>query len=219
MLRSLICVFFVSTCVHSSAYADEREVVLEAMQAELDRSMKSLKIEQYEAPYFIGYRIVEENRASVSGSFGGLVGDTASQRRRAVVDVRVGDYAFDSSLEADDSGGDYDAFSPSHMVPLTSDIEGIRGTLWLLTDKSYKEAVSAYLRKKAKRVTKVKKVHVDSFSQEQPNRFVSTQLEPVVDREKWRTLAVALSSRFKACLLYTSPSPRDATLSRMPSSA
>ena len=29
----------------------------------------------------------------------------------------------------------------------------------------------------------------------------------------------ALSRRFKACLLYTSPSPRDATLSRMPSSA
>ena len=26
-------------------------------------------------------------------------------------------------------------------------------------------------------------------------------------------------SRFQACLLYTSPSPRDATLSRMPSSA
>ena len=28
-----------------------------------------------------------------------------------------------------------------------------------------------------------------------------------------------LGSRYKDCLLYTSPSPRDATLSRMPSSA
>ena len=28
-----------------------------------------------------------------------------------------------------------------------------------------------------------------------------------------------ISSKLKACLLYTSPSPRDATLSRMPSSA
>ena len=31
--------------------------------------------------------------------------------------------------------------------------------------------------------------------------------------------ALALQSEFKGCLLYTSPSPRDATLSRMPSSA
>ena len=28
-----------------------------------------------------------------------------------------------------------------------------------------------------------------------------------------------ISPRFRGCLLYTSPSPRDATLSRMPSSA
>ena len=30
---------------------------------------------------------------------------------------------------------------------------------------------------------------------------------------------MALREKYKACLLYTSPSPRDATLSRMPSSA
>ena len=30
---------------------------------------------------------------------------------------------------------------------------------------------------------------------------------------------ISISDRFNSCLLYTSPSPRDATLSRMPSSA
>ena len=35
----------------------------------------------------------------------------------------------------------------------------------------------------------------------------------------WYASAEAPNERFKACLLYTSPSPRDATLSRMPSSA
>ena len=33
------------------------------------------------------------------------------------------------------------------------------------------------------------------------------------------TLAKALAASIQGCLLYTSPSPRDATLSRMPSSA
>ena len=44
--------------------------------------------------------------------------------------------------------------------------------------------------------------------------------------EKWYALYEAVdtifympSTRTSACLLYTSPSPRDATLSRMPSSA
>ena len=32
-------------------------------------------------------------------------------------------------------------------------------------------------------------------------------------------MAVSMAKQFKFCLLYTSPSPRDATLSRMPSSA
>ena len=46
-----------------------------------------------------------------------------------------------------------------------------------------------------------------------------------IDIENWRILHIATSrgtsfeSRFPSCLLYTSPSPRDATLSRMPSSA
>ena len=35
----------------------------------------------------------------------------------------------------------------------------------------------------------------------------------------WGTAMTNLRTRFVACLLYTSPSPRDATLSRMPSSA
>ena len=34
-----------------------------------------------------------------------------------------------------------------------------------------------------------------------------------------RGAKVALLEKYKICLLYTSPSPRDATLSRMPSSA
>ena len=41
----------------------------------------------------------------------------------------------------------------------------------------------------------------------------------VGDREQRESVIGELCSQSKACLLYTSPSPRDATLSRMPSSA
>ena len=45
----------------------------------------------------------------------------------------------------------------------------------------------------------------------------------LVKQENWKTYAISKGAKFalerKNCLLYTSPSPRDATLSRMPSSA
>ena len=41
-------------------------------------------------------------------------------------------------------------------------------------------------------------------------------LKPAVDFESYKAL---VEWQLEACLLYTSPSPRDATLSRMPSSA
>ena len=39
------------------------------------------------------------------------------------------------------------------------------------------------------------------------------------NKENWYIITVNPDSYFYTCLLYTSPSPRDATLSRMPSSA
>ena len=40
-----------------------------------------------------------------------------------------------------------------------------------------------------------------------------------VDYQEARQVALARNPNARICLLYTSPSPRDATLSRMPSSA
>ena len=44
------------------------------------------------------------------------------------------------------------------------------------------------------------------------------QSAAALDQQKWLEQNV-LKMNYKSCLLYTSPSPRDATLSRMPSSA
>ena len=51
--------------------------------------------------------------------------------------------------------------------------------------------------------------------------FVACFLKGVVEKKSYRKLISDLYFVYEAmdCLLYTSPSPRDATLSRMPSSA
>ena len=45
------------------------------------------------------------------------------------------------------------------------------------------------------------------------------ELKSLRDNENYISSAVEEILRYQPCLLYTSPSPRDATLSRMPSSA
>ena len=52
---------------------------------------------------------------------------------------------------------------------------------------------------------------------EQSNAFMS--IMRVKGIPTWYVFGALTDSKFESCLLYTSPSPRDATLSRMPSSA
>ena len=49
--------------------------------------------------------------------------------------------------------------------------------------------------------------------------FTQNVLEKSIDIADWPNRLQEIATRYHACLLYTSPSPRDATLSRMPSSA
>ena len=79
---------------------------------------------------------------------------------------------------------------------------------------------------------KLTAANADGWTEEQ-NKFLVQALEAVPkdakmkESERWKKVAACVPGkdakqcfeRYKSCLLYTSPSPRDATLSRMPSSA
>ena len=56
------------------------------------------------------------------------------------------------------------------------------------------------------------------FSQEAETELNPKKLDSILS-EKIYQVSDVQSVKFSICLLYTSPSPRDATLSRMPSSA
>ena len=65
---------------------------------------------------------------------------------------------------------------------------------------------------------------IDSLIRRELKEAESTALlairdEKPLDYEKNKKKAIELHTRYVACLLYTSPSPRDGLLSRMPSSA
>ena len=48
---------------------------------------------------------------------------------------------------------------------------------------------------------------------------VAKKIKKLLEQDKQICLVIGGGNLFRGCLLYTSPSPRDATLSRMPSSA
>ena len=61
---------------------------------------------------------------------------------------------------------------------------------------------------------------IDLFSSDTPNgKKISIMLEEIGFEYAVKKMDLSKGDQFKDCLLYTSPSPRDRTRSRMPSSA
>jgi len=68
------------------------------------------------------------------------------------VDVRVGDYALDSSEDDMPDWPMEEAYEPTIALPLDASPDAIRHTLWLVTDASYKQAVASFLKVKGSKV-------------------------------------------------------------------
>jgi TldD protein len=172
--------------------------VLTALEAELERTHGVLRLEDYERPYFVSFRVVDRDQVEVTGRFGALVEDDRDTKRQVAVDVRVGDYSFDSSPDPSDfSFEDGITFEPPAQAPLDADVAALRGTVWLLADAAYKKALSSHLRKRAKKVSDVAEKHVDSFSRESPATHRDSAVRFDVDRKAWAERVRRLSARFR----------------------
>jgi TldD protein len=78
----------------------EKDPVLKAMLAELDRNRDQLQLKGFEKPFFIQYRIEDIEDYQTKADFGASVGEEHRHQRLARVTVRVGDYKIDSSTRA-----------------------------------------------------------------------------------------------------------------------
>ena len=172
--------------------------ILAAMRDELKRSMAELRLKDEPAPYYIDYEIDDLSTLRVIGRLGALLDDTVGRSRTLYVDVRVGDYAFDSSrfvVQGRGGGGGGDG---SASTPLDDDYDVMRRQIWLTTDAAYKRAVSVFARKKAAFQNRVGVEAIPDLSKETPVETIRPGGGPSSARRIWIDRARELSAIFSS---------------------
>ena len=177
------------------------DVVLRAMRDELARSMQQLQLEKLEKPYFIAYRVQEEDTADVTASFGAVLASLSNRNRFLTVEVRVGSSKLDNtnflSMSFLNRGGLAGGFGGASQLPLEADYKELRRQLWLATDSVYKKALEDLSRKRAALQNKTGAEEIPDFSPQQPATVTEAQTPAKIDVAQLETLARSLSAVFK----------------------
>jgi predicted Zn-dependent protease len=174
----------------------KRSPLLAALQAELQRSMKTFGAQDPPA-YYMGYTVTESQRTDVSGSNGALLNSGDAKNRWLEVSVRTGSYDLDNTHKVGErqmpNGG------PGAPVPVDDDAEVVRRALWLETDKQYRAAAVALIKIKTGKEVKVETAEgrAPDFSREQPHVAIGPQVSIAVDRKPWEEKVRAYTKAFR----------------------
>ncbi len=142
---------------------------LAALQDEMLRSMSELRMKGEAAPYYIAYEVLDRTITDASGRLGAVVENPPRRTRTLRVEVRVGDYTFDSSrFVMQGFGGGAGLSGETVIAPLDDDYDAMRREIWLTTDAAYKRAITMFARKKAAFQNRTASDPIPDFSQEPP---------------------------------------------------
>jgi len=171
--------------------------IMKALEQELKRSMKRLKMADYSSPYFISYTVKDIEDTTINARYGSIYYSETSRARFQYPQVRVGTYKFDSSRNRE-IGLEFELIDQyDQYLPLNNDIDAIMNRLWLVTDQKYKEALSSFFRKKAKNVYRPKKDEADDFSKESSHIYIGSEKTVSIDKEFCMMLLARVSAYFK----------------------
>ena len=135
----------------------------------MKRSMAELRMKGEAAPYYIAYEVLDRTMSDVSGRLGAIVENPPRRTRTLRVEVRVGDYTFDSSrFVVQGFGGGGGLSGETVIAPLDDDYDAMRREIWLTTDAAYKRAITMFARKKAAFQNRTASDPIPDFSEEPP---------------------------------------------------
>ncbi len=172
--------------------AAQEDAVIAAMQDELQRSMSGLRIDGQPAPYYIAYQLDDMTGRRVTARLGEISDVDSGRGRTLRVEVRVGDYEFDSSrfVSTGNVGSD------SAAAILDEDYEVLRRQIWLLTDSAYKRAVNTFARKKAAFQNRNASEAIPDFSRATPVQRTAVPPLPETPWNEWSARVQQMSAVF-----------------------
>lgn len=114
--------------------------IVDALQKEITRSMKNLKLGGAKDPYFISYKITEVEVNDIAASLGATTSDR--ERHFVVLEahVHVGTFQFDNSNFVFPRRESVDGIAQI-ALPLEATPKLARRSAWIATDAAYKEAL------------------------------------------------------------------------------
>lgn len=173
--------------------------IFKAMEDEMDRSMKELKLEGNETPFYIYYSIFQAKRGKVAGTMGAILESNLNDAVWGGVSVKMGNYALTDEKYTDKVNrvSHNDGF---FSMPLDMSYDGIRRSLWMQTNNTYKGAVETYKNKTAQ--MKRQGISIDDlpspdYSKEEVRVVMQDRLEDDFSVDEFEHLVKELSSQFK----------------------
>lgn len=184
----------------SDLYA--KDEIMQAMRDEINRSMKQLKIENLQKPYFIEYKLEYSKNVNVQAVLGHTTDLKALPVARLTVNVKVGNYEFDNSNYIDfglnlfGSGDDEEQYI-NRRIPTELDYYNLRKHLWLATDAAYKRSAEIYTKKETSLKNKIRRDTTPDFIKTPPYKSVDTNYLVNIDINKLEEIAKKVSSVFR----------------------
>ena len=167
--------------------------LLDILQAELERNLDAL-VQEPMPPYFLSYAVNDRQLTTISASFGSLVASSENRTRMLDVDVRVGNYAQDSTHQL---RGDRAVLrSTFTRMPLDTDERAVRAVLWRTTDREFKQAAARLTRVTTNVAARVEEERAADFSREEPQAHEAPLATYSLDTDEWEERVRRISAPF-----------------------
>lgn len=145
--------------------------LLDTLAQELDRNYTALRAKADPAPYFLSYRVHDQENESIATRLGAILQRSSSRRRTLDCSVRVGSPQLDNYHLLD---GGRPRFTASANLPVEDSPDALRQLAWTETDRAWRAAAQRLLRVKSSAQS-----HPNSGSTPEPPDFSSEK--PVQD--------------------------------------
>lgn len=173
-----------------------------ALEEEIKRAMQVLTAKGDPDPYFLSYQVHELKTADMAASLGALQYSSGDKQRLLDIEVRVGDYAFDSThqIRGQRGGGGEQALARpgSVLMPIDDDVDALKSVIWLETDRRYKAAVERLINVKANQAARVaEEDQSGDLSREKTEKSIANMRDAAINTAEWERKIKTYSAMFK----------------------